>query len=67
MPCSKLKLSFALFKTDIPRFWSYPEINWLEEAFVEINIKPNSSEFIEYKLPLNEVEKDACQAEATKD
>jgi len=52
---SKLKLSFALFKTDIERFWSYPEINWLEEASIEIHLTPNSLKFVTYTLPLKSV------------
>lgn len=53
---SKLKLSFALFKTGIKRFWSYPEINWLEEASVKIDVTPNNTEFVTYTLPLKSVE-----------
>ncbi|WP_281991584.1 family 43 glycosylhydrolase [Aquimarina aggregata] len=52
---SKLKLSFALLKSDIKRFWSYPDINWLEETSKNIEIKPNSSEFLKYTLPLKTV------------
>ncbi|MEM6814659.1 MAG: family 43 glycosylhydrolase, partial [Bacteroidota bacterium] len=52
---TKLKLSFAAFRTNVPRFWSYPEINWLEEPFIEIDIAPNSSKFMDYSLPLNTV------------
>ncbi|WP_010521874.1 family 43 glycosylhydrolase [Aquimarina agarivorans] len=55
-PTSKLKLSFALFKTNIERFWSYPEINWLEEATINIDVKPNSSEYVKYTLPLDTIE-----------
>lgn len=52
---SKIKVSFALFRTDLPRFWSYPFINWLEEASVVLNVTSKSQEFVEYTLPLDTV------------
>ena len=53
---NQLKLSFALFKTDVKRFWSYPEINWLEESSITIDIAPNTTDFNVYTLPLESVQ-----------
>lgn len=52
---SQLKLSFAEFDTSRERFWSYPSINWLEEAAVVINIASDRSEFQDYRLDLAKV------------
>ena len=53
---SRLKLSFAEFDSDRERFWSYPGINWLEEASIEIELAPGQSGFSEYSLKLDDVD-----------
>ncbi|MDO6761265.1 family 43 glycosylhydrolase [Tamlana sp. 2_MG-2023] len=52
---TKLKVSFASLKTDVPRFWSFPNINWLEEASHTISLEPQNTEFKTYTLNLDAV------------